>query len=205
MFNALDYLELPPPGFKPADDDGYLPEIETGVPVPERNARSEAMAQPSNADKVVRASNTATIEGILKQQQTGATLEISERDERLARSLFNSGQNITAYDLSHEPEAMIKLHAIMTDYDKRAVAEAHEIRNFVTNKLVLASASKNETVAMRALENLGKLSDVGAFIERKEITINNQSTESLEETLRRKIDKILGKPVEGVVLSEAEE
>lgn len=199
MIDALQYLYSPPPGFGPADDDGYLPVIESDVPVPERNARTA-----SNQDKVALASSTATIEGILKEQQDGTAMEITEADARLARSLFNSGQDITAHELAHEPEAMIKLHALMSDYDKRAVADAHKIRNYVTNRLVLASNSKNETISMRALENLGKLSDVGAFVERREITINNQSTESLEETLRSKIDKILGKPVEGVVLHAEE-
>jgi hypothetical protein len=45
---------------------------------------------------------------------------------------------------------------------------------------------------MRALELLGKVSDVGLFTERTEITVNNRSTVELENTLRDKLRRLMG-------------
>jgi hypothetical protein len=48
---------------------------------------------------------------------------------------------------------------------------------------------------MRALELLGKISDVGLFSEKSEVTITHQSTEDLREKLRSKLEKLVN-PVE---------
>ena len=39
---------------------------------------------------------------------------------------------------------------------------------------------------------LGKVSDVGLFTERTEITVNNRSTVELENTLRDKLRRLMG-------------
>ena len=44
---------------------------------------------------------------------------------------------------------------------------------------------------MRALELLGKISDVGLFAEKSEVTVTHQSTEDLREKLRSKLTKII--------------
>jgi hypothetical protein len=53
---------------------------------------------------------------------------------------------------------------------------------------------------MRALELLGKISDVGLFAERKEVTITHQNTTELQEKLRTKLEKLknLKKNDEGI-------
>ena len=44
---------------------------------------------------------------------------------------------------------------------------------------------------MRALELLGKITDVGLFSEKTEITIKHQSTEELEKRLYEKLEKVI--------------
>tara|TARA_X000001382_G_scaffold115185_1_gene93817 strand:+ start:176 stop:418 length:243 start_codon:yes stop_codon:yes gene_type:complete len=59
---------------------------------------------------------------------------------------------------------------------------------------------------MRALELLGKISDVGLFSEKSEVTITHQSTEDLREKLRSKLEKLVN-PVEiedGVVIEDGD-
>ena len=43
---------------------------------------------------------------------------------------------------------------------------------------------------MRALELLGKISDVGLFAERKEVTITHQNTSEIQQKLRTKLEKL---------------
>jgi hypothetical protein len=44
---------------------------------------------------------------------------------------------------------------------------------------------------MKALELLGKMSDVGLFTERSEVTITNKSTDELESTLKSKLKRLI--------------
>ena len=44
---------------------------------------------------------------------------------------------------------------------------------------------------MRALELLGKISDVGLFAEKSEVTVTHQSTDDLRNKLRGKLEKLI--------------
>jgi hypothetical protein len=46
---------------------------------------------------------------------------------------------------------------------------------------------------LKALELLGKISDVGLFSEKTEITVKNLSQEDLQTQIKNKLFKILGK------------
>jgi hypothetical protein len=63
----------------------------------------------------------------------------------------------------------------------------------VTNKLILESDNPDPKVRIRALELLGKISDVGLFSERTEVLITHQSTDELKQTLRDKLNKLRAK------------
>jgi hypothetical protein len=47
-------------------------------------------------------------------------------------------------------------------------------------------------VRIRALELLGKISDVGLFAEKSEVTITHQTTDELKDKLRAKLTKLVG-------------
>ncbi len=49
---------------------------------------------------------------------------------------------------------------------------------------------------MRALELLGKISDVGLFTEKSEVTITHQTTDDIKEKLRGKLAKLVNPPPE---------
>ena len=49
---------------------------------------------------------------------------------------------------------------------------------------------------MRALELLGKISDVSLFAEKSEVTITHQSTDDLRAKLRQKLEKLVNPPQE---------
>ena len=85
----------------------------------------------------------------------------------------------------------VKLGSILSEYDKQVVEDSAQLRTYVTNKLVEASDCGNITLELRALEMLGKISDVGLFSEKTEITINH-TTDSLEHAIKDKIARIIG-------------
>ena len=86
----------------------------------------------------------------------------------------------------------------------------HKLRSYVAHRLLEESDDDDPKIRLRALELLGKMTDVGIFTERKEITITQQTTPELEALLRSKLEKIINpdetlhEEIEDAVLVEAE-
>ena len=76
---------------------------------------------------------------------------------------------------------------IIAEYSHAVVDRAVQIRHLVTNKLILESDNPDPKIRIRALELLGKISDVGLFTERSEVVVTHQSSSELEERLRSKL------------------
>lgn len=95
--------------------------------------------------------------------------------------------------VTNTPEGALYVDSILTVYDHEVVHDAKRLRHYVTNKLIVESENPDGRIRMRALELLGKISDVGLFTERTEITINNRPTVELENSLRDKLRKLMNK------------
>ena len=104
---------------------------------------------------------------------------------------INAGQ-ASPTQIMTSPEGALYIDRILSQYDMEVVRDAKRLRNYVTNKLILETDSPDAKTRMRALELLGKVSDVGLFTERTEITVNNRSTVELENTLRDKLRRLMG-------------
>ena len=71
---------------------------------------------------------------------------------------------------------------------------------------MLESENPDPRIRMRALELLGKISDVGLFSEKSEVTITHQSTDDLREKLKGKLEKLVaGEVVEAPVIVDVKE
>jgi hypothetical protein len=69
----------------------------------------------------------------------------------------------------------------------------YTIRSLTTSyvlKLILETENPDARVRMKALELLGKMSDVGLFTEKSEVTITHQTTDDLKEKLRKKLQRL---------------
>jgi hypothetical protein len=89
------------------------------------------------------------------------------------------------------PASLLATRAILDEFGHAVVKHAVEIRNTVTNKLILESENPDPRVRIRALELLGKISDVGLFSEKQEITVTHQTTDELRQKLRDKLNKLM--------------
>jgi len=109
----------------------------------------------------------------------------------------------TSKALSHSrtatltPAVLVQTHAILKEFGQLVATHAAQIRNTVTNKLILETENPDARIRIRALELLGKMTDVGLFTDRKEITVTHQSADELREKLRAKLET-LKKNVDGV-------
>lgn len=88
------------------------------------------------------------------------------------------------------PASLVLTRNILDEFGQQIVTKSVEIRHLVTNKLILESENPDARIRMRALELLGKISDVGLFTERTEVTITHQSTDDLKAALREKLQRL---------------
>jgi poly(A) polymerase Pap1 len=86
---------------------------------------------------------------------------------------------------------VVYLQSLLAEYDKVVIRSAQQIRTYVTNKLIAESASADARIRLKSLEMLGKISDVGLFTDKTEITMRHRPTEELEQLLRERLTKVL--------------
>ncbi len=95
------------------------------------------------------------------------------------------------------PASIIQTNEIIKEFGQVVAAQAADIRNTVVNKLILETENTDPRIRIRALELLGKMTDIGLFTDRKEITVTHQNADELREKLREKLE-VLKKNADGV-------
>lgn len=116
--------------------------------------------------------------------------EISEADKDEARAIFTGRDLATDENLS-SPGVVVYLQSLLSEYDKTVVKSAAQLRTYVTNKLLLETDNADPRIRMRSLELLGKISDVGLFTDKTEITMRHRPTEELEQLLRERLTRVI--------------
>lgn len=136
--------------------------------------------------------------------QLGIPFEMSKKDEDEARQLIQATERSKIVpDKVYTEGVAVKLAALLNEYDKQIIADSAQVRTYVTNKLLDISNCGDAKHELRALEMLGKISDVGLFSEKSEITINAKTTIEIESAIKEKINRLLhAKEVEGEVIDD---
>ena len=104
------------------------------------------------------------------------------------------------------PAALLLTEKILKDYGHKIVEEASQVRHMVVNKLIQETENPDARIRVKALELLGKVSDVGLFTEKQEITVTHQTSDDLRARLRQKLQKMVDvTPVEDAEIVDEEE
>ena len=139
-------------------------------------------------EKVHRAFNT-----VLFLQENGLSKEESEpteEDRKDARATFMDSPAASTEIRTSGKALMLK--ALLTEYDIDVIRNAQQVRAYIKLKLLEKSDCGDNKIELKALEMLGKMSDVGAFVERVEINITHRTTEELEDELASKLASYMG-------------
>ena len=83
------------------------------------------------------------------------------------------------------------LRTIIAKYDSPVFADIVQARQFITAKLVELATCGDTKIEIKALELLGKHSDIGVFTERSEITITHKNSADLEAEIKERIKRLL--------------
>lgn len=87
------------------------------------------------------------------------------------------------------PAAVRHIVAQLTAYDWAFVEQANELRGYTVSKIFDMTQHPDPRHALRALELMGKVTEVGLFTERVEITKIDLTDEALEAKIKSKLDK----------------
>lgn len=148
-------------------------------------------------------------------EKYGVDLEPTEEDKEIAATLATAyaqepdktSNKVTNKRAAALTPASVRLTSnIIDEFNHSVVESSKQLRNLVTNKLIIESENPDPRVRMRALELLGKISDVGLFTEKSEVTITHQTTDDIKEKLRGKLAKLVNPPpeVEDATIIEAQ-
>lgn len=154
-------------------------------PVPFDTAPEEAK---TFHDEVSLAANTADI-----LSQLGATIEIGTEDIDKTVELLKSRKKTTTE--LRKPETAFAASLFLKTYANRVSADMQEIRSAITAKLMEIANCGDPRYELKALELLGKHSDVGLFTERSEITITHKNSDDLEAAIKERIKRLLNSDV----------
>lgn len=91
----------------------------------------------------------------------------------------------------YEGNVAERIRTMLNEYNAHTVADVSELRMVITNKLLDLSMCGDPRIEIKATEMLGKISDVGLFTEKTEITINYGSVADLDQAIKDKVRKML--------------
>lgn len=151
-----------------------------GKPVPYTTEAEEAK---TFHDQVVVAANTVDL-----LQELGASIEIDTADLDKTVDLFKSRKAVKEFK---RPETAFAASLFLKTYANKLAADANEVRSAITAKLLEIANCGDTKFELKALELLGKHSDIGLFTERSEITVNHKTSEGLEEAIKERIKRLL--------------
>jgi len=152
-----------------------------GKPVPYTTEPEEAK---TFHDQVVVAANTADL-----LKELGSSIEIDTTDLDKTVDLFKS--RAKAAKEFKRPETAFAASLFLKTYANKLAADANEVRSAITAKLLEIANCGDTKFELKALELLGKHSDIGLFTERSEITVNHKTSEGLEEAIKERIKRLL--------------
>ena len=135
-------------------------------------------------DAIAIAANTASL-----IKELGGGVDFTEKDGKQVVDLVTKAAK-TPKHIKSLGQATAAAE-ILKRYDFQAIADAQQARNLITNKLIELADCGDLKIEIKALELLGKHSDIGIFTERSEITVHHTTSQSLENSIKDRIKRLL--------------
>jgi hypothetical protein len=165
--------------------------IEDDVPIPDKDDTA------GKQDMIEKARAAAAAADMLAE--FGLVDEPTKEDEATAAAIAanyakdpqSTSEAATPARLAKTTPAALRLtRNILDEFGHKIVDSAVEVRHMVTNKLVQETDNPDPRIRLRALELLGKITDVGLFTDRSEVTVTHQTADDLRNQLREKLQKL---------------
>lgn len=164
---------------------------ELGIPLPVDTTAEEVADFRSRA--------RAWFKTVSVLQKAGMPVEVTEQDRVSARAAVVAG----SAPANPTSGTVVQLEAILSEWDEEILDVGRRLRSYVTNKLIIESTDPDPQVRLKALAHLGKLSNVGLFSERVDISVTHRTLSDIETDLRRTLEMYGGNVVDVVPVKNA--
>ena len=149
-------------------------------------------------EKMAVAGNT-----VESQEALGAALDLPKADLEKEKNLIEDAVKKKKTQNLSQPNTAFAAAAFLRTYGQQLAMDAAQARAAITNKLMEIADCGDPRYELKALELLGKHSDIGIFTERSEVTINYKNPEDLENAIKSRVKNLLNATVvETVPLDE---
>lgn len=89
------------------------------------------------------------------------------------------------------PAVAFAAREFLRSYSERLAVDAADVRIALTNKLLEIANCGDTKYELKAIELLGKHSDIALFTERSSVTVNYKSSSELETAIKTKIQRLI--------------
>lgn len=145
----------------------------------------------TQSDAIAVAANTVDLINTL-----GPGIDFSPEDGKKAVDLVSKSKNKPEHVRDSRTAAALRV--MIRENDFQAFADVQQARHFVTNRLIDLATCGDPRLELKALELLGKHSDIGLFTERSEITVHHTTSESLEASIKERVKRLLNADITDV-------
>ena len=169
-------------------------EIEFGIPFPDKVPVYDLIEKARAACESIRLleDNGLMVDtepsALDKQTAAELTMQYAENPDEASKALSNNAVAVMT------PASLVQLRGYLDEFGQAVIKHSTEVRHLVANRLLEESRNPDAKVRIRALELLGKISDVGLFTDKAEVTVTHQTSDELREKLREKLKKLSKRP-----------
>jgi hypothetical protein len=171
------------------------PNLDTPIPT-----RALTQSHDEYEQRLKIAGNTA-----LLLSELGMDDDLSEEENAIAAAMMaklKPADDKKTTSTKEEKSALqrsgvaLKIGGYLSEYEKQVVADKVQVRTVVVNRLMEISQAEDDKVALKALELLGKASDL--FTERSEITITHKTSDELKAAIKERIQLLMQTPMKTI-------
>lgn len=167
----------------------YVPEVEPGVPlftpIEKATAAQTLNAQIKTADwmKEITGEDDIIVDKVQEEKAASAFTALLSNDPKVKDKLLEM----------QVPEEIRSTVAMVSAYQWKFVEQAENLRNMAVTKIVEETNHPDARIRLKALEMLGKVTEVALFTDRVEVKRTELTDEELSAQIKNKLSKYMGK------------
>ena len=167
-------------------------------PVMEHKAKATLPLDKSSPQEILNAqvNTTAWLEKLGVDDDDKA---LKEANAKAAQKVFTAlSTNTPVAETKHQltqiktPEAVRHLVAMLAAYDWEFVEQAKNLRGMAVAKILEETNHPDARVRLKALDMLGRITEVALFTERVEIKKADMSDTEIDKKIKEKLNKFMG-------------
>lgn len=127
--------------------------------------------------------------------ELGSPLELNPEDAEKQAALLDQAIKSRKTNKITNVNTAFAAAAFLRTYGSSLALDISTTRSAITNKLMELANCGDPKYELKALELLGKHSDIGLFTERSEVTINYKNPAELEDAIKERVKRLLNADV----------